>query len=468
MSDREMHVIASIEEWNKGLPGAALQQKYSMVGKSPLAFFQGTNHLFWADLSGDERLTRFGNSRTVTWIVGDCSISSFTASGSDNEGPMYGVSQIDEAVIADYQYDVWRLATSIVLLAKENRAGPNGPATGDATGEESMLKAVVTAFARRYLRTIVGFKQGETRGAAADAGSEGESTPKLSQVLMMSGGNMRGRLVRFLAIVEREYSRRRLLKKWCVEEEGKLKFQEILERLQPCPKFEEDAVVAALASYADGVNVKGLARRLYVDPASCGIPRYVALTETGNGELHILDLRMQQRPTSYHFMNPEERRAYRTRFPHETDRVLEATAALCTSHETGIGFIDLQDGVHPAAAGRYSVRDVSPYEDEYPSIASADAKPKLKGFALTSQEGLTELAEDWARILAVQHATAACLLDPDPLVDRKPALCQELMLLVKASDKGAFEELVWEVALSYSRQVDYDWRCFQKHLLPLV
>ncbi|GJP39971.1 hypothetical protein CLOM_g24282 [Closterium sp. NIES-68] len=483
MSDREMHVVASIEEWNKGLPGSALAHKYAMIGRSPVSFFQGTNHLFWADLSGDERLTRFGNSRTVTWIVGDCSTSSFTASGSDSDGPMYGLSLTDESVIADYQYDVWRLATSIVLLARENlaAAGSGGAsAAGGAAGggggggsggaaEEAVLRAAVLAFARKYLKTVMGFKQGGGKGGGgADGGAEGGNALKLSQVLMMSGGNMKGRLVRFLAIVEREYSRRRLLKKWCAEEGGKWAFQEQPEKLQPCPKFEEDAVISALASYADGVNVKGLTRRLYADPASCGVPRYMALTETSSGELHVLDVRMQQRPTAYHFMNPDERRAYRHRFPHETDRFLEASAALCSSDDGSIGWIELQEGVHPSATGRYSVRDVSPYEDEYPAAVSADVKSKLKGFALTTQDGLVELAEDWARILAAQHAAAASLLDPDPAVDQRPALCQELVLLSKAAAKNEFEELVWEVALSYSRQVEYDWRCFQKHLLPVL
>ncbi|CAI5511683.1 unnamed protein product [Closterium sp. Naga37s-1] len=408
MSDREMHVIASVEEWNKGLPSSALAHKYALIGRSPVSFFQGTNHLFWADLSGDERLTRFGNSRTVTWIVGDCSTSSFTASGSDSEGPMYGLSLTDESVIADYQYDVWRLATSIVLLARENiaaagsgtaaasaaggAAGGGGGSGGGGAAEESILRAVVLAFARKYLKTIMGFKQGEVKGGGGgEGGAEGANARKLSQVLLMSGGNMKGRLVRFLAIVEREYSRRRLLKKWCVEEGGRRAFQEQLGRLQACPKFEEDAVVAALASYADGVNVKGLARSMHADPASCGVPRYMALTETSTGELHVLDVRMQQRPTAYHFMNPDERRAYRHRFPHETDRFLEASAALCSLHDSSsIGWMELQEGVHPSAAGRYSVRDVSPYEEEYPAAVSADVKSKLKGFALTTQVGLSE------------------------------------------------------------------------------
>jgi len=72
VSEREMHVVASVEEWNRGLTSASLAVKFRMMGQSPIAFFTGTNHLFWADLSGDPHLTRFGNSQTTTWICGNC------------------------------------------------------------------------------------------------------------------------------------------------------------------------------------------------------------------------------------------------------------------------------------------------------------------------------------------------------------------------------------------------------------
>ena len=47
--EREMHVVAAIEEWNRGLPPQAQAAKYTKLGRSPLSFYRGTNHLFWAD-----------------------------------------------------------------------------------------------------------------------------------------------------------------------------------------------------------------------------------------------------------------------------------------------------------------------------------------------------------------------------------------------------------------------------------
>ena len=96
---------------------------------------------------------------------------------------------------------------------------------------------------------------------------------------------MKGRLVRFMAIVEREFTRKRLLKTGCVEADGQGKFSEEDAgqvkgrgaKVQKCPRYEEDAVIAALASYSGGVNAKALVRRLAADPAACGVPRYMAL-----------------------------------------------------------------------------------------------------------------------------------------------------------------------------------------------
>ena len=48
-TEREMHVVAAIEEWNRGLPPGAQRKKYEKLGESPANFFDGTNHLFWAD-----------------------------------------------------------------------------------------------------------------------------------------------------------------------------------------------------------------------------------------------------------------------------------------------------------------------------------------------------------------------------------------------------------------------------------
>eukprot|EP00897_Mesotaenium_endlicherianum_P003388 jgi/Mesen1/3077/ME000183S02135 len=454
--DREMHVVAAIEEWNRGLPQLALSKKYERLGESPSSFFKGTNHLFWADFSGDERLAKFGTEDTRTWICGDCQVDSFNASGSDSEGPMYGLSDFDEAVIADYQYDVWRMAISIVLSAR---------ASGGACASEDVQQAAVKAFALRYLKAVVGYRQ-------TDRGDDRRE--RLSILLAYTAGNMKGRLVRFMGVVEREYSRKRFLKNWCTEEKSKVEFTSIPGALQACPQYEKDTITVAFAYYAEhaqgagqpgfGMNVKDVARRVYSGIADCGVPRYYVLTEAADGELHVLDVKLQQRPTAYHFMRPEERAQYRQLYDHDAARHCQACRTLSSSQDPYNGWIELQEDVHPSAAGMYSVRDLSPYEEWYPVFAGSDTKARLKSFTLTNQEGLVELAEDWARILGTQHAHAACQLDPESITDQRPTFSREIAALAK-SDRGGFEELVWSIARDYAQQVTADWLAFKRHLL---
>ena len=80
------------------------------------------------------------------------------------------------------------------------------------------------------------------------------------------------------------------------------------------------------------------------------------------------------------------------------------------------------------------------------------------------QEALVELCEDWARILATRHSRAACLLDPENVGDQQPLLGREIAMLAK-QDKTGFEDLVWNIASSYSRQVTLDWLAFRRHLM---
>ena len=95
------------------------------------------------------------------------------------------------------------MAVSVVLTASRN---------GGECATEGVLKAAVQAFARGYLRSVLGYKQ-EEAGERPKGASEGQA-PRLSTLLAYTGGNIKGRLVRFLAIVEREYSRKKMLKKW--------------------------------------------------------------------------------------------------------------------------------------------------------------------------------------------------------------------------------------------------------------
>lgn len=71
---------------------------------SAYAFYRGTDPLYWYDFGQDERLARFGNENSVTWLSGDYHVYN---AGSVRPGDqvIYGLNDYDESVIADYQLD---------------------------------------------------------------------------------------------------------------------------------------------------------------------------------------------------------------------------------------------------------------------------------------------------------------------------------------------------------------------------
>ncbi len=111
--------MAAIKAQNDALPPTDRQAKYAKMAASPFVFFRGTNHVFCADFAGDPRLSQFGGSRMRTWLQGDLHVENFGAFSNDEGDVVYDSNDFDEAVIADYQYDLWRMAVSIVLVARE-------------------------------------------------------------------------------------------------------------------------------------------------------------------------------------------------------------------------------------------------------------------------------------------------------------------------------------------------------------
>ncbi len=193
---RSGRLIRAIEDFNEGLPAAARHEKYCKMAASAYALFRGTNHLFWMDFEWDWRLHRFGSYRTRTWLNGDCHAYNFGAYDVHRVGVVYGLNDFDEAVVADYQYDLWRFAVSLVLIARSN---------GDLS--HSSHEQVIDDLAQTYLETLAGF-----------AGN------RKADETCYTRRNTDKPLKKFLAKVERKESRSRLLEKWTREIDGATRF----------------------------------------------------------------------------------------------------------------------------------------------------------------------------------------------------------------------------------------------------
>ena len=116
LHNRESMIRQELEVRNEDIPEEIRLVKFEKMSESPYAFFRGSNHLYWEDFFQDWRFSLFGGkSSTLTWINGDAHIYNYGAYSDHHGEANFCMDDFDDAIIADYQYDLWRMAISIVL-----------------------------------------------------------------------------------------------------------------------------------------------------------------------------------------------------------------------------------------------------------------------------------------------------------------------------------------------------------------
>lgn len=447
---RGMQVITRINEQNKALADKDRQDKYGKMNASAFVFFRGTNHLFWADFAGDARLLQFGGFKTRTWLQGDLHIENFGAFGNDEGVVVYDINDFDEAVIADYQYDLWRMAVSIVLAAQEQ---------GDLSRKEQ--KKVVETFARKYLETLATYcAQAGERDAVFDR------------------ENASGRLKKLLEKVEKKNNRAEMLADWTAQGQFLTDEQPDDEDKKPAklaaiPDALRAEIMAAMEPYATKslanlpagaddeayFQVRDIARRLSAGTGSLGTPRFYVLIQGENDQLEtdrILDVKRQSIPVPYQYLADENLREYDffTRELPGRDAIWHAAAYRAMARDTDdhLGWMELSDGF-------YSVRERSFYKESI-NVAKLNSEKRFK-----------KLAEQWGMILATDHARALTDFDNDfphidltqvlfrPESDQKAFKCQ--VTKRTAGKTKEFTDLVQKVAFAYAQQVSADWETFK-------
>ena len=418
---RTDEVLTALRTWNKDIPDTDRQTKYCKMASAPLVFYRGTNHLFWADFAGDQRLTRFGDAQTRTWLQGDLHVYNYGSYDNDKDEVVYDLNDFDEAIIADYQYDLWRMAVSIVLVARQN-------------GDLSMgqLEKAIDTFSQSYLDTLNDYRK---------------KKKKKVRTLYFTKDNTYGKLGRFLKSVERAYSREGMLNRWTVMIDGERRFDLTRSKLEGAHVDERTMIHAAMTPYRKTLtddpakkkayfNVKDVARRLKAGIGSLGTRRFYVLIEGGKrgdpDDDRILDVKRQTRPTAYKYLGKKAQREYDERYENDAQRHAKAYRMLTRHTDNHLGWMHLDDGY-------YSVRERSAFKEAFP------------GEALDTRTLSSELAEQWAEILATDHTRA------------NEDLPKRLRDLTKDQEQ-AFLDLVREVTFSYADIVEADWNHFRAAL----
>jgi uncharacterized protein (DUF2252 family) len=425
LHNRPHLVVEALQEANEELQPVFRMAKYEKMASSPYAFFRGAAHLYWADFFRDWWFSLFGGKpQTQTWIQGDAHVYNMGAFGDHQGNVLFGLDDFDDAIVSDYQYDLWRFAASIVLDARQNAGFPS-----------AVIGRALDTFAKAYLHTVTAFSREELHKPQAFTKKEAK-----------------GPLEDFLKKVEKKETRRKMLDKWTVLSGGERIFDTDKEKLALITQKERTALLEAFAEYRATLEthledqddahfkVKDMAKRLWAGTGSLGSPRFYILLEGDEETQHddiILDIKRQERPAAYPFMNASEKEAYHEVFAHEGERHAEAFRGLSERTDRYLGWLTLLDEV-------YSVRERSPFKEDYPT------------HKLDSEKAFQSLAKQWGKILATAHKQSGHWLNRE----NDPFLFEKTLAEITAGQEKAFVELLGQIAFSYADCVTQDYQTF--------
>lgn len=412
--------LNQISEWNEHLSAKYREEKYKKMAQSAYYFFRGTNFLFWKYFANDMRLNHFGSDKTKTWIQADLHAYNYGIYDNDNGDLIYGLNDFDESCVADYQFDLWRMAASMVLIALEN----------GFVGKE-IIRGFIKSFMDAYINVFENFMH------------KGDDILK-----EVTKNNAFGKLDEVLKQVENKENRREMIRQWTTREGGGLVFDLSYHKLGSISKDKIKEIQKAMPQYMttltknikdfdDGYfNIIDVAQRISSGTGSYGTPRYYILIKAeskGKFKQRILDAKFQFKPCAYRLIDNDFQQKYDARFLNEGQRHKEAFESLSSSTDRHLGWIKLSEGI-------FSVRERSPY------------KSYFQATLLNTETRFTKLAKQWGSILATAHIKASSDFNVINIVERV------------ANNKNKLSELVSTVAFEY---VEYNNATYQNFINKL-
>jgi uncharacterized protein (DUF2252 family) len=417
-------VYTQLERDNAGLNAEDKLAKFGKMAASPHAFFRGTNQLFWKDMANDPRLAQFGNEKTQTWVQGDLHALNFGTYFDDSGEVVYGLNDFDEAVVGDYQMDLWRMSSSLSLVGQQMGLSPD------------QQRGVIRAFGEGYLEALDDFRGNNKENGVFD---EGDASHELDD---------------FIEDVKDDASRKDMLKKWTDKTDGDRHFDLDKDKLEPVDDAKRKQIERAVDEYRktlsggidgeddDFFKVRDVAVRRFAGTGSLGTERYYVMIEGDSkkeGDNIILDVKLQGEPTAYKHMSPEQRSAYDADFENHAQRAVMGQRALTDNVNDLLGWTEM-DGK------AFTVRERSPAKDDFePAELLDDAKD------------LRQMAQQWGQILAGSHARADADFGSHEGVDHS---FEDAVIQTVGDREDEFLGLLEDVGVDYATQVGMDYEAF--------
>lgn len=423
---RSEWVLAQIQQRNAHLSPQLRQEKFGMMGATLYDFFRATNHLFWTDYGNSPQLSSFGSPTTRIWIQGDAHCGNVSALLANENRVIFELDDFDDALIADYQLDVWRMAISMLLAVQENGGLPQR--------EQEQL---IDTFTLSYLRTLHGY---------IDNANE--------LVTTFSIENTPGFLSDWMSR-EAEQTHYRVLRKNTVLASGKRAFNFDKPGMLPVSNAQLHALQAAMTSYQATLTgrlahipsyfrIKSVALKAKGGMGSLGSLRFFVLIEglsASQDDDRILDLKSEGAPAGWQWMDPSVRDSLVGMIGNDHAlRVVLGYRAMGYRSDEHLGSLH-------ALGEHFFVRERTP------------VRSSIEMSNIVNPQRARLLAKQWGAILATSHARAD--QDSSPLL---PYDFEKEVFAKVASEKQrlAFVTRVRQIAFFYARQVNDDYRAFKE------
>lgn len=413
-----------------------LREQYRMQVLDANMFYRGVDYIFWDDYvrggwglfeldslspPGAPALAR---TSTWTWITGDQHLSNFGAWKNRHGDVVFGVNDFDEAVVYDFQIDIYRLATSIFGHAVTNGL------------DEATAAAAVTAMAERYVETMVSYVGNED-----------------CLLYEITSERASGALKTFLQSVERSNSAAEQLRRFTADGAHDCDRRFVFDSRTKLLPVEGDVATQIRRAwnaegygatlqrvgwhaieYDDGYfRILDMAQRVGSGDGSFGASRYYLLI-SGGGSVEpsqpnvILDVKSTQASSAKAVLPAPDRAWYRLLFHNEAARAVAAQRRLTSYTDPFTGWVKLNGEMHV-------VRERSPWKAsiDLGSIKEADL--------------FIDFAKQVGVVTATSHARGS--------YGHSPAQFKEVIAgaLGGAPARRAWAARVVAVAASYRKQV---------------
>ncbi len=410
--DRKEDPLKLLEASMRGRVPALVTMKYGLMAASPFAFFRGAVPVMAYDLS----LT--GNTGIVNQLCGDAHVRNLGAFAGPDGRLVFDINDFDETIAGPFEWDVKRMATSLVLAGRG--AGAKNVHCREAAG----------VFLERYRTTMLAFARMPVLEVARYQVHRLRSVSTVEGILLMAERATPMHTLLTLTEVEGGASKKKTGVKataGAVKKAGRV-FRTMPPNLTRLTGGEAEKVVGSLGTYAESLLRERrhfLAQYRPVDVAfkvvgtgSVGLRDYCVYME-GNGARDPLFLQIKEEEVSAYalYVGGGSRRGK----SHQGRRVVEGERAMQLQSDPFLGWTTME--------GRdYLVRQLN---DHKASIRLEDLKAA----------GLMEYAAVCGELLARGHARSG----------------DAAMLAGYLGGSARFDDAVGAFAMAYADQTEADW-----------